>query len=100
MALCSINFPSPALKRTCPMQIILPETQEIPGPYPVYYLFHGGTGDYTNWVRNTSLELYVQNLPLIVVMPDSGGGMLCDMIDGQAYEKHFIAAIPGQDLGC
>ncbi len=95
MALCSINFYSPALKRTCPMQIILPEEQETPGPYPVYYLLHGGAGDYTNWVRNTSLELYVRNLPLIVVMPDSGWGMFFDMVDGSEYERHFIEDVLG-----
>ena len=39
-------------------------------PFPVYYLLHGLSDDYTIWQRRTRIEWYVRELPLIVVMPD------------------------------
>lgn len=49
-----------------------------PGPFPVLYLLHGLSDDFTAWVRRTNIERHVEKLPLIVVMPDGGRGWYTD----------------------
>jgi len=48
------------------------------GPFPVLYLLHGMSDNHTAWTRRTSIERYVQDLPLIVVMPDGDRSFYCD----------------------
>ena len=89
MALCEVKYFSKALIKATAANIILPETQSE-GPFPVFYLLHGLSDDYTMWQRRTSIERYVQNLPLIVVMPDGGRGFYCDAEQGMAWETALI----------
>jgi len=77
------------------MNIILPDRQEQSGPYPVFYLLHGLSDDHTMWTRRTSIERYVQNLPLIVVMPDGGRSFYNDAVEGPAYETCMIEDVIG-----
>jgi S-formylglutathione hydrolase FrmB len=64
--------------------VILPEATS--GPFPVLYLLHGLSDDYTAWTRQTSIERYAAACPAIVVMPDGGRGYSTDAQDGEAYE--------------
>lgn len=50
------------------MFLILPEVGKP--PYPTFYLLHGLSDDYSNWLRRTRIEWYVSELPMIVVIPD------------------------------
>lgn len=69
MAVCEIHFGSDnALNKMTSAMVILPEGK--PGPFPVFYLLHGLSDDHTVWTRRTSIERYVEGLPLIVVMPN------------------------------
>jgi putative tributyrin esterase len=85
MALSTLNYFSRALQKATAANVIFPET-EIEGPYPVFYLLHGLSDDHTMWQRRTSIERYVQGLPLIVVMPDGGRGFYTDAERGMAWE--------------
>jgi S-formylglutathione hydrolase FrmB len=49
------------------------------------FLLHGLSDDYTQWMRATSIERYVEDTPLVVVMPDGGRGFYCDAVEGYAY---------------
>jgi S-formylglutathione hydrolase FrmB len=40
--------------------------------YPVLYLLHGATQDYTAWTAETDVEELTADLPLLVVMPEAG----------------------------
>lgn len=93
MAIATLNFYSPALQKQTPCNVILPEIEGHDGPFPVYYLLHGLSDDYSMWQRKTSIGRFVQMLPLIVVMPDGGRGFYTDALEGFAYES-FIT----QDL--
>ena len=55
---------------------IVPEGKK--GPFPVLYMLHGMSDNYTAWTRRTSIERYVQDLPVIVVMPDGDRSFYCD----------------------
>ena len=94
MALCELKYFSKALQKATAATVILPET-EIAGPFPVFYLLHGLSDDHTMWQRRTSIERYVQGLPLIVVMPDGGRGFYCDALQGMAWETAIVRDLIG-----
>jgi putative tributyrin esterase len=94
MAVCEIHTTANnALMKMSAFYAILPEKMQ--GPFPVLYLLHGLSDDHSGWVRRTSIERHVQNLPLIVIMPDGGRGWYADSKSNprMAYET-FIT----QDL--
>ncbi|MGA1195595.1 MAG: alpha/beta hydrolase [Candidatus Latescibacterota bacterium] len=93
MAFCTLQFRSPALVKACSMNVIFPDNHN--GPFPVFYLLHGLSDDHSIWMRRTSIERYVQDLPIIVVMPDSGRSFYCNAIEGPAYESHIIQDVIG-----
>lgn len=88
MAFCELKYFSPSLKKQTAANVILPEEQT--GPFPVLYLLHGLSDDHTIWHRRTSIERYVENLPLIVVMPDTGRGWYTDALEGPAHETAIV----------
>ncbi|HLJ54996.1 MAG TPA: alpha/beta hydrolase family protein [Chthonomonadaceae bacterium] len=85
MALLSVRYYSKALVKATEAIVIFPENKGS-GPFPVLYLLHGLSDDQSIWQRRTSIERYVQDLPLIVVMPDGGRGFYCDAEEGMAWE--------------
>ena len=95
MAFGEFHFYSPALGKATSCDVIVPEIDGQNGPFPVLYLLHGLSDDHTIWQRRTSIERYVQALPLIVVMPDGGRGWYSDAFEGYAYER----AITGDVIG-
>lgn len=84
MAFCELKYSSSALGKMTAANVILPENQS--GPFAVLYLLHGLSDDHSAWQRRSSIERYVANLPLIVVMPDGGRSFYCDAEKGAAYE--------------
>jgi len=95
MALVNINYWSPSLAKETACHVLLPDRQARKGPYPVFYLLHGLSDDYTAWQRWTSLERYVRELPLIVVMPDGHRSFYCDATAGYAYESALVKDLIG-----
>lgn len=93
MAFCELRYFSPALGLQTAANVILPETGEP--PYPVYYLLHGLSDDHTIWCRRTSIERYVAEMPLIVVMPAGGRGFYTDAVEGFAYERAMVDDLVG-----
>ena len=62
MAFCELRYFSPALQKQSAANVILPDPEVGPGPYPVLYLLHGLSDDQTIWHRRTSIERYVAGL--------------------------------------
>ena len=97
MAICEIHFSAQnALLRMISVMVILPE-KAGPGPFPVLYLLGGLSDNHTAWTRRTSLERYVEGLPLIVVMPDGGRGWYSDSVTepAGAYEAFIVHDLIG-----
>jgi putative tributyrin esterase len=92
MALCELRYFSNALQKQTGAFVILPEVGKP--PYPTLYLLHGLSDDHTIWQRRTSIERYVGNLPLIVVMPDGGRGFYADAFEGYAYQSALAVELP------
>ena len=74
MAFATINYHSRSLQKASSFNIVFPDDPAIPRPWSVFYLLHGLSDDHTIWMRRTSIERYVEGLPLVVVMPDGGRG--------------------------
>lgn len=89
MPLCRVEFQSSSLGKASEMNIILPDPS-VKGPYFTLYQLHGLSDDHTTWCRRTSIERYVDGLPLVVVMPDGGRGFYTDAVEGFAYESHIM----------
>ena len=90
MAVCTMNFWGEALQKQCSMNIILPESPKLKKPYCLLLLLHGMSDDHTIWLRRTSIDRYVVDLPLVVVMPNGDRSGYCDAEDGPAYEQHIM----------
>ena len=95
MAFCTMNFWSPALQEQCSMNVILPESEKAKKPFGVLIQLHGLSDDHTIWLRRTSIDRYVAELPLVVVMPDGGRSFYCDAAEGPAYEAHIMKDVLG-----
>ncbi len=78
MATCEVHLGGGALGKQVSARVILPEGKDVRGPFPVFYLLHGLGDNYTTWTRRTSLERYLDGLPLIVVMPNGERGWYSD----------------------
>jgi putative tributyrin esterase len=93
MAICEIHWGSVLLGKQVTTRVILPERGKP--PFAVYYLLHGLSDDHATWTRRTRIEMYVANLPLIVVMPNGDRGYFTDNDQGPAYARHFAEELPG-----
>lgn len=78
MALLQVNFVSDSLKRTVPIQVILPVDKPSTPPYKTLYLLHGVYGNYTDWVAGTNIQRLAEERDLAVVMPSGDNAFYLD----------------------
>ncbi len=64
------------------------------GAHPVLWLLHGRSDDHTIWMRRTSIERYVSELGIAVVMPAANVSFYHNMADGAAYGDFFEEELP------
>jgi len=96
MALCEVHMSSRnTLQRMTSFMAIIPEQNAE--PFPVLYLLHGLSDDHTAWIRRTSIERYVENLPLMIVMPSADRSWYTDSVSSptSAYETFIIRDLIG-----
>ncbi|GAA3511474.1 alpha/beta hydrolase family protein [Georgenia daeguensis] len=103
MALLRCDFFSDVLGLSTSMTVILPQatTQQIgmtgaapAGPPPVLYLLHGLSDDATIWTRRTSIERYVADRGLAVVMPQVDRSFYVDEHQGNRYGTFLMDELP------
>ena len=72
-----LTIESPAVGKVM-VRLLLPSTydQQPSATFPVLYLLHGASGEYTDWTLNTDVEAMTRPTDLLVVMP--AGRQLCD----------------------
>ncbi len=94
MAICEFHLnQNTVLEKMTSFMAIVPDDK--PGPFPVLYLLHGLSDDHTAWTRRTSLERYVDGLPLIVILPNGERGFYTD---SQANPKAAFETYLTRDL--
>lgn len=103
MALISCQFFSEALGMSTSMTVILPQqTNKQIGmksvsdesKHKTLYLLHGFSDDHTIWTRRTSVERYVAELGLAVVMPNVHLSFYSDMEYGARYWTFLTEELP------
>ncbi len=95
MAYMHVNFFSEVLGMNTSMNVLLPQrtrsmVHDDPDGqyhYPVLFLLHGMSDDYTAWLRYTNIETYAEEKGLAVVMPDGGLSWYADMAQGYNYRR-------------
>ena len=93
----TVEFFSPAVDRTARYNILLPSDYETStARYPVLYLLHGLTQNYTAWGRSNGAPFYGGLYDdLIVVMPDVGNSWYVNWAESENgqrnnWEDHVI----------
>jgi S-formylglutathione hydrolase FrmB len=85
------------------MNVILPQTtkhqigmegKSREGALPCLYLLHGMSDDHSIWLRRTSIERYVANKGLAVVMPAVHKTRYCDLANGDRYWEYISEEVP------
>lgn len=94
MACFDGTITSSALGMDTNIRVLLPPSPEVRRPYPVVYLLHGLTGNYTTWARYTRAESYSNRLGFAVVMPDAGRSFYTDMAHGGKYFTYITEELP------
>jgi diacylglycerol O-acyltransferase/trehalose O-mycolyltransferase len=57
------------------VRVLVPADYATSGKrYPLLYLLHDAPGDYTSWTRRGDAQALTENLDVIAIMPDGGGG--------------------------
>ncbi len=95
MAFATIQYFSRSLQKASSVNVVFPDNPDIPRPWSTFYLLHGLSDDHTIWTRRTSIERYVEGLPLVVVMPDGGRGWYTNAQVGYAYEDDLLQDVRG-----
>ena len=98
----TVEFNSPAVGRTMKYNILLPRSYDSSTDrYPVLYLLHGLTQNYTVWGLQNSAPFYGGLVDdLIIVMPDGGNSWYVNwaVSDGgqkNNWEDHIIVDVIG-----
>lgn len=104
MALMQCNFFSESLGVCSSMNVIIPESTgagqigiggSVARPsWPVLYLLHGLSDDHSIWLRRTSIERYVADMGLAVVMPAVNRSFYADMKYGGKYFTFISEELP------
>lgn len=103
MAFIDCHYYSEVLGISASMHVILPqktysqigmESTANEGKHPTLYLLHGLSDDHTIWMRRTSIERYVSELGLAVVMPAVNRSFYTDMASGYPYWTFISEELP------
>ncbi|HHV58970.1 MAG TPA: esterase family protein [Clostridiaceae bacterium] len=92
MAFIDMRLHSNTLKKAEEVYMVMPENAA--GKVPVLYLLHGLSDDCSIWMRRTSIERYVREMELAVVMPNGGRSFYTDMQNGENYFTYIKDELP------
>src|SRR5262245_8379985 len=88
LAVTTVEFPSESVGRKMKYNVVLPAPYEqTTDRYPVLYLLHGLTSNYTAWARLKVPE-YARAYDLIVVMPDVGNSWYVNWAKSEDGQKN------------
>lgn len=103
MALLQVDFYSNVIGMCMQMDVILPQKVDKSleaniksgnDKYPTLYLLHGMGGNNTSWIRRSSIERYVDEMGIAVVMPTTHLGWYTDMYHGHKFWTFISGELP------
>ena len=94
MGLMTYQFTSKMLELSVTVNVLIPGELKEGKKYPVLYLLHGYMGNHSDWIRFTSIERYLWEYDLIVVIPDGHQSYYTDFKHGLPYFTHLAVELP------
>lgn len=101
MSLFQVSFFSKVLGKATMLSVIIPESDsreyapiDRSIKHKTLYLLHGGTDDYSAWMRQTAIERYAKEYKIAVVMPDADLSYYTDMVQGRKYWTFISEEVP------
>lgn len=101
MAILEMSYYSVALKQSVTLNVILPEINKYAdgvgredGEYKTLYLLHGLSGEFSHWLRYTSIERYAKKYNIAVVMPNVNRSWYTDTAYGINYFTFVTEELP------
>ena len=102
MAFLEFNYYSKALSKRITLNVILPEVGKMKdgvgigdiNDYKTLYLFHGLSGNRTDWMRRSSIERYIDKYGIAVVMPEVDRSWYTDTAYGANYFTFVAKELP------
>ncbi|MCP9493993.1 MAG: esterase family protein [Pyrinomonadaceae bacterium MAG19_C2-C3] len=91
-----IDFKSQLVGKTLPYNVILPADYDAPAGkskrYPVLYLLHGLTGNFTNWAAKSNLANHAARHKFIIVTPEGENSWYTDspVVETEKYESYIV----------
>ncbi|MBR2509249.1 MAG: esterase family protein [Lentisphaeria bacterium] len=103
-AFCQCGFFSESLGMCVNINVIVPQNSNSnigiaqlnssKKLFPVIYLLHGLSDDYSIWSRRTSIELFAAPYECIIVMPSGGRSFYRNMASGPKYKDFITKDLP------
>ena len=87
---------APSLHAVKRFAVVLPDGYDPARKYPVLYLLHGYSGTCWDWVDRTDLKVYLDRVPLIVILPDAANSWYVNAIgdSSRRYEDYLMSDLP------
>lgn len=97
MAILDITMSSKVLYSNTKVKVIMPTAKLAKDEkFKVLYLLHGYSGDETDWMRFTSIEIYSKKYNLAVIMPSARNSFYQDMENGDSFYTFISKELPEQ----
>jgi putative tributyrin esterase len=103
MALLTCSFYSKALKFRTKIEVYLPQPDRESPPwtvnnpsskFPVLYLLHGYSNDENEWTRFSTFGQYIEDYPVVVVMPSLQRSTYVDISSSHRYWTYLSEELP------
>lgn len=100
MAVMRLEFLSEVLGEMTNVAVAVPMTEkgkrlvEKGGKFKVIYLLHGGGGDCSSYLKDTSIERFSTEGNFAVVMPEVRRSYYCDMVYGLPFFTYLSEELP------
>lgn len=98
MAWIHVQLSSEEIRMPSSIEVMLPQTAveklAVGEKLPVLYLLHDRTGDHSQWLRKTALEVYQEEVPIAIVMPSGNASYFVNMKYGKSYQNYIRNELP------
>ncbi len=85
---------SKALMMQTSVSVIMPQDVKRNEKIKALYLLHGYRGNHKDWIRYSSIERYVEDRRMAVIMPEVNNGYYANMENGLDYFTYVADELP------
>lgn len=89
----TLRIPSLSMAKDIKTVVILPKGYSADSKYPVLYLLHGYSGNFSNWVKHSNVAALADQYGYMIVCPDGGyGSWYWDIKNDRNYQYETFVA--------